>query len=115
MPNPGGISAVLPRSSNRYRCLFASIAFFCVWLTAALPAGCDETASSPDMDLVNTVALALEANISARISSERTRAADAVVKARRTEFLPTFSAQYEYSRYDEPRFIVDPSLGVVNV
>ena len=113
MPNPGGISAVLPRSSNRYRCLFASIAFFCVWLTAALPAGCDETASSPDMDLVNTVALALEANISARIFSERTRAADAALKSRRTEFLPTFSAEYNYTRNDEPRFSVIPTLGVV--
>ncbi len=114
MPNPGGISAVLPRSSTRYRCLFASMAFFCMWLTAAMPACGDEAAALPDMDLDRTVALALEANISARISSERTRAADAVVKARRTEFLPTFSTQYGYSRYDEPRFTVDPSLGVIS-
>ncbi|MBR9984917.1 MAG: TolC family protein [Desulfosarcina sp.] len=103
----------MPHSSYRYRCLLAPIAFFCMWLTAAMPAGGDETAAAPDMDLERTVALALEANISARISSERTRAADAVVKARRTEFLPTFSTQYGYSRYDEPRFTVDPALGVV--
>ena len=78
-----------------------------------MPACGDETAVSPDMDLNRTVALALEANISAQISSERTRAADAVVKSRRTEFLPTFSTQYGYTRYDEARFLVDPTLGVI--
>ena len=113
MPNPGGISAILPLSSTRSRYLFASLAFFCVWLTAAMAAGADETASSPDMDLDRTVALALETNLSARISSEQTRAADAVLNARRTEFLPTFSAEYNYTRNDEPRFSVIPTLGVV--
>ncbi|MBC2743803.1 MAG: TolC family protein [Desulfosarcina sp.] len=73
----------------------------------------DETAASPDMDLDRTVALALEANITAQISIERTRAADAVVKSRRTEFLPTFSTQYGYTRFDEPVFALDPTLGVI--
>jgi outer membrane protein len=37
-----------------------------------------------------------------------------VVKARQTEFLPTFSTQYNYTRNDEPRFFsVIPTLGVV--
>ncbi len=113
MPNPEGRSAIIPFSSTRYRCLFASMAFFCMWLTAAMPAGGDETAASPDMDLDRTVAQALQANLSARISSQRTRAADAVLKSRRTEFLPTFSAEYNYTRNDEPRFSVIPTLGVV--
>lgn len=114
MPNPVGISVILPHSQIFFRCLFAFMAFFCIWLTAVMPACGDETAALPDMDLDRTVAMALDVNISARISSERTRAADAVVKARRTEFLPTFSTQYGYSRYDEPRFTVDPSLGVIS-
>jgi len=113
MPNPGERSARLPHASTIDRCLFASIAFFCMWLAAVLPACGDESAASPDMDLDRTVALALEANIAAQISRERTRAADAVVKSRRTEFLPTLSAQYNYTRNDEPRFSVIPTLGLV--
>jgi outer membrane protein TolC len=78
-----------------------------------MPAYGDQTAASSDMDLDKTVALALESNISAQISSQRTRAAGAVVKARKTEFLPTFSTQYNYTRNDEPRFSVIPTLGVI--
>jgi len=114
MPNPVEISVILTHSQIVFRCLFASMAFFCMWLAAVMPAFGDETVAAPDMDLERTLALALQANLSARISSQRTRAADAVVKARRTEFLPTFSTQYGYSRYDEPRFTVDPSLGVIS-
>lgn len=113
MPNPGEISAILPHSSTLYRRIFASIAVFCLWLALLVPVSGDETAALPEMDLDRTVALALEANISARISSERTRGADAVVKSRRTEFLPTFSAQYNYTRNDEPRYSVIPTLGIV--
>ncbi|MFO7712791.1 TolC family protein [Desulfosarcina sp.] len=84
-----------------------------MWLVAVLPACGEETADSTGIDLDKTVALALEVNLSAQISSERTQAANAVVKSRRTAFLPTFSAQYNYTRNDEPRFSVDPTLGVV--
>jgi outer membrane protein TolC len=78
-----------------------------------MPASGDQTAVSPDVDLNRAVALALEANISAQISNQRTRAANAVVKSRRTEFLPTLSTKYGYIRYDEARFSVDPTIGVI--
>ncbi|WP_319406617.1 TolC family protein [uncultured Desulfosarcina sp.] len=103
----------MPHPSTIYRCFFGFITVFCMWLAPVVPVSGDETAALPDMDLDRTVALALEANISARISSERTRGADALVKSRRTEFLPTFSAQYNYTRNDEPRYSVIPILGVV--
>jgi outer membrane protein TolC len=85
----------------------------CLWLVAAVPAGGEMSATSPDMDLDRTVALALEVNLAAQISSQQTRAADAVVKSRQTEFLPTFSTQYNYTRNDEPRFSALPALGFV--
>lgn len=113
MPNPGKTSARLPRASTRHRCLFAFVVLPALWLAAVAPARGNDTAAPYDMDLQRTVALAMEANISARISSERTRAADAVAKSRRTEFLPTFSTQYGYTRYDEPVFALDPTLGVI--
>jgi outer membrane protein len=113
MPNPGETSARWPKASPNYRCLFVFIVFPAFWLAAMMPAYGDQTTALTGMDLEKTVDLALEANISARISSQRTRAADAVVKARQTEFLPTFSTQYNYTRNDEPRFSVIPTLGVV--
>lgn len=113
MPNPGETSARLPQASTIYRLIFLFIVVLSMWLAAVAPACGDETAASPDMDLDRTVALALEANITAQISIERTRAADAVVKSRRTEFLPTFSTQYGYTRFDEPVFALDPTLGVI--
>jgi outer membrane protein len=82
-------------------------------LAAVLPGKAADAGPEAVMDLKKTVALALEANLSAQISSQRTRAADAVVKSRRTELLPTFSTQYNYTRNDEPRFSVIPTLGVV--
>jgi outer membrane protein len=113
MPNPGETSARWPKASPNYRCLFVFIVFPAFWLAAMMPAYGDQTTALTGMDLEKTIDLALEANISARISSQRTRAADAVVKARQTEFLPTFSTQYNYTRNDEPRFSVIPTLGVV--
>ncbi|BBO70267.1 transporter [Desulfosarcina alkanivorans] len=83
------------------------------WLGVVVPTYGDENTAPPDMDLEKTVAQALEANISAQISKQRTRAADAVVKARKAELLPTFSTQYNYTRNDEPRFSVIPTVGVV--
>ncbi len=104
----GAIAAIGPRESNKitatiHRCLWSGIIVLCVGLVAVVPAYGDETAASPGMDLGRTVALALEANLSVQISNQRTRAAAAVVKSRRTELLPTFSAQYNYTRNDEPR------------
>lgn len=98
---------------NTHRHLLILCLAGCLWLTALTPVAAAESVSGSAMDLEKTVALALEANISARISSERTRAADAVVKSRRTEFLPTFSTQYRYTRFNEPVFGLDPTQGVI--
>ena len=113
MPNPGETSARLPQASILYRGLFALLVITAFRLAAAMPALGEEVATPPDMDLEKTVALALEANITAQISSQRTRAASAVVKSRQTEFLPTFSTQYNYTRHDEPVTSVIPSIGLV--
>ena len=78
-----------------------------------MPVAVADAVPASAMDLERTVALALEANISAQIFSERTRAADAVVKSRRTEFLPTFSTQYRYTRFNESVFGLDPTRGVI--
>ena len=113
MPNPGETSAKLSQAVAACRCLVAGMVVLSFSLAAALPAAGDETLASPGIDLDRTVALALDANIDARISSQRTLAADAVVKSRRTEFLPTFSTQYGYARSDEPVFALDPAAGVI--
>ena len=113
MPNPGETSTRLPQVSILYRCRCAFFVSLFFWLTATMPALGEEMATSSDMDLEKTVTLALEANITARISNQRTRAADAVVKSRKTEFLPTFSAQYNYTRHDEPVYSVIPTVGLV--
>lgn len=113
MPNPGESSARLPQASILYRCLFVFLVIPAFWLGATMPACGDELETSPDLDLEKTVALALEANISAQISSQQTRAANAVVKSRKTAFLPTFSTQYNYTRHDEPVYSVIPTIGLV--
>jgi outer membrane protein TolC len=105
MPNPGEAAAKPPRQ------IIAILAGLMLLLPAkGLPA---RDAYPSDINLAHTVELALQANLSARISSQQTRAAEAVVKSRRTEFLPTFSTRYGYIRYDEPVFSLDPAIGVI--
>ncbi len=98
---------------NRHRPVFILYIALFLWLSEMAPVVAADAVPVPAMDLEKTVVLALDANISARISAERIRAANAVVKARRTEFLPTLSAQYSYTRNDEPRFSTIPTLGLV--
>ena len=113
MPNPRQTPRRFTRAATIYRSSATLIAALCLWLVAVAPVHSQVEANSPDLDLEKTVALALEANISAQISSEQIRAADAAVNARRTAFLPAFSAEYNYTRNDEPRFSVIPTLGLV--
>jgi len=62
--------------------------------------------SSIAQDLVETLTLkqtiesAIKANLGLRSSKEETAAALAVKKASRTQFFPTFSTSYGYTRYD---------------
>ena len=112
MPNPRGTTAT--RLMDRVVChlptCLIGLVFF---LIATPPAFGQDTQQTPALTLDRTVALALEANLSARISTQRTRAAEAVVKSRRTELLPTFSTSYGYTRYDDPRISATPGFGVV--
>ncbi|WP_319522652.1 TolC family protein [uncultured Desulfosarcina sp.] len=113
MPNPGEICATQPQASAfRHRWIACLVGLF-FQLAAALPVCCQEPPPSVGLNLERTVALALEANVSAQISIQQTRAAEAVVKSKRTEFLPTFSTHYNYTRNDEPRYFVLPTLGLV--
>lgn len=51
-------------------------------------------------DLGTVIQRALDANLGLKVSQEEVAAARAVKKVRRSEFLPTFSAAYQYSRVD---------------
>ena len=51
--------------------------------------------------LKQTIESAIKANLSLKVSGEEIKAAAAVKKARRTNFFPTFSAKYQFSRKDE--------------
>ena len=51
--------------------------------------------------LKKTIERAIKANLGLKSSKEETAAALAVKKARRTQFLPTFSTSYQYDRMDE--------------
>ncbi len=55
------------------------------------------------LDLKQTIAMAIQANLGLKSSKEDTLAASALKKAQRTRFFPTFSANYQYTRHDEER------------
>ena len=112
MPNP--VKTPTPRlRENCARCRpLAGTAILTLMLILA-PVGGVPAQEPVDMDLESTVDQALTANLSVRISGQRTRAAEAAVKSRRTEFMPTFSTRYGYTRYDEPVFSLDPTIGVI--
>lgn len=92
--------------------LFIKPLLFWGVLTALSAVGA-ATVNPADIDLEKTISLALEANLSSQISSERTRAAEAAVKGRRTEFFPTFSTSYRYQRTDQSRIGFQPGGGLV--
>lgn len=96
-------------SEQSIRCVMVFFSFF---FTMILTSHAAENAPPPAMGLSQTIDMALDANIDARIYKERIKAAESVVKSKRTEFLPTFSASYGYTRYNEPVYSVIPSLGL---
>ena len=55
------------------------------------------------MSLAQTIEAALEVNLALQISASGVRAADARRKARRADFLPTFSTSYQYLHRDRDR------------
>jgi len=81
------------------------------WLLAALLLGVAAAApvSAETFTLAKTIDRALEANLGLKIARAETEAAEHTRRARQTEFLPTFSANYSYVYHDEER----RSLGVL--
>jgi outer membrane protein len=59
--------------------------------------------------LEQTIARALDANLGLKIARAETEAAGSTLNASKTEFYPTFSANYQYTYHDEER----RSLGVL--
>ncbi len=110
MPNPLGRSAAW--LYHRVVCGLTA-GLVCLLTVAHLPLPSHADPGTPALTLERIVALAVEANLSARIAAQQTRAAEAVVKSKRTEFMPTVSTRYGYIRYDEPLFSLDPGVGVI--
>lgn len=114
MPNAAKKSDRCPHASIiAGRSLLAWLLGLAMGLAIGFPTQSGEAATPARMSLEQTVSQALKANIGAQISTQRTRAADAVVKTRRSSFLPTLSTRYGYSRYDEPVYFVDPRFGLI--
>jgi len=111
MSNPGKTCAAGPQRARVLLGLLTGTAFLLI-VTAPLAHGVQAQEAVVAMNLERTVAQALEANLSVRISNQQTRAAEAVAKAKRTELFPTFSTSYGYSRYDEAVYYPIPGFGV---
>jgi outer membrane protein len=80
-----------------------------VLLAAALLLGSGEPARAETFTLEQTISRALDANLGLKIARAETKAAENTLSARKTEFYPTFSANYQYTYHDEER----RSLGVL--
>lgn len=84
-----------PGRSNRFRA-----AYLLSGLLLFLLCGHPSPAGAEVFDLKAVIQRALDANLGLKVSREAVEAARAVKKVRRSEFLPTFSAAYQYSRVD---------------
>ncbi len=77
----------------------------CVLLLAAFlgaaPAASSSETMTPTLDLAKAIEVALDANLSVKSSKEAVSAAEAAVKKSRSQFFPTFSAAYQWTRTDE--------------
>ena len=69
--------------------------FFLLWGPFPVP-----PAGAGTFHLKTTVQSALDANLGLKVAGKDVDAARAITKIRRSEFLPTFSASYQYSRVD---------------
>ena len=84
---------------TKLRSLFFSIIFGVMLFNPALI-----FAEEPNgtFDLLQTIDAAIDANLGLKQSKEEVQAAQAVKKARTTDFFPTLSARYGYIRRDSP-------------
>ena len=78
-------------------------------LAAGLLPGSGAPAHAETFTLEQTIDRALDANLGLKIARAETEAAQSTLSARKTEFYPTFSANYRYTYHDEER----RSLGVL--
>ena len=88
---------------------------FTIGVVMSCPAFIFGTETTRTFDLTQTIETALKANLGLKQSKEEVNAALATKNARRTNFLPTFSARYGYIRRDQPtsQTIADPSTGQI--
>lgn len=65
-----------------------------------------DRAGAETFDLKTTVQSALDANLGLKAAGKEVDAARAITKIRRSEFLPTFSASYQYQRVEDDDGVV---------
>jgi outer membrane protein len=87
--------------STALGCISAALLFL-------LPAPVPAQTSGEALSLVDTVELALKANLGIKRSQEEINAAEAVRHSSITKFLPTLGSSYNYTHRNEPR--TSPSL-----
>jgi len=87
--------------STALGCIAAALLFL-------LPAPVPAQTSGEALSLVDTVELALKANLGIKRSQEEINAAEAVRHSSITKFLPTLGSSYNYTHRNEPR--TSPSL-----
>ncbi|NTW68179.1 MAG: TolC family protein, partial [Nitrospirae bacterium] len=87
--------------STALGCIAAALLFL-------LPAPVPAQTSGEALALVDTVELALKANLGIKRSQEEINAAEAVRHSSMTKFLPTLGSSYNYIHRNEPR--TSPSL-----
>jgi outer membrane protein len=80
---------------------FRQIFFFIIMQTMIFSAVSAAQEAAEVLTLRKTIESAVKANLELKSSKEETAAAEAVKKARRTNFFPTFSTSYQYNHLDE--------------
>jgi outer membrane protein len=97
------------------RIFFFSL-FFCMIMGyfCRFPACCNPQKPSEPLTLKQTIDNAIKVNLDMKSSKEETAAALAVKKARLTNFFPTFSATYQYTKNDETPNIGGFATGAEN-
>jgi len=75
------------------------------------PRGTGAAEADQVYSLSRTIAQAVEVNLQLKISQQESAAAEATKNSAQTNFLPTFSASYGYTRHDEP--VLYPNSNVI--
>ena len=91
------------RPKGKKRFVPAVVGLNFLLLSLILPCSIAAQATETIFGLQRTIESALEANLELKSSKEEIMAAAAQKKAQRTNFFPTFSANYQYTRHDEER------------